>query len=65
METIGGDSNKMGLVMKKWKKNLQLISVPTSPQTTGKRRRATTTSLVGDWVQHTVRVTGNLSNLLL
>ena len=39
---IGGDSSKTGLVIKG--KNQRLASVQASPQTTVKRRRATTTT---------------------
>ena len=41
---VGGDGNEMGLVTKmKGNKNRRLVSVPASPQTTVKKRRATCT----------------------
>ena len=45
VETIGGDGNKPGIVMKKNGKTRRLVSVPAAPRTTGKRKRATTLRL--------------------
>ena len=44
MKTIGGDSSEIGSATKKEGKNRRPVSVLTSPQTSGIKRRATTST---------------------